>query len=100
MWVRPCLGHSLPSMKWLSPRDISREGFNLQSHVVDLVSNNGWLWPQDWLLKATNLGLIHAPNLDVDSCDTHCWRDLNGSMTTSLKKAHSESSTEQVCELA
>ncbi|GJW18842.1 protein LAZ1 [Tanacetum coccineum] len=63
-----------PLIKWLTPRDISREGFNLQSHVADLLSNNGWLWPQDWLRKAPNLGLIYAPRLDNATLDTHCDR--------------------------
>ncbi|GJV54127.1 putative reverse transcriptase domain-containing protein [Tanacetum coccineum] len=70
-----------PLINWLSPRDITREGFNLQSHVAELVSNDGWLWPQDWLRKAPNLGLIHALNLVATTFDAHCWRDLNGNIT-------------------
>ncbi|GJS45794.1 hypothetical protein Tco_0595915 [Tanacetum coccineum] len=53
-----------PLINHLSPRDISREGYNLQSRVADLFSNEGWMWPQDWLMKASNLNMIQAPNLD------------------------------------
>nr|GEX36847.1 hypothetical protein [Tanacetum cinerariifolium] len=64
--------------KYLSPRDIFGEGFNLQTCVADLVSNEGWLWPQSWLRKAPNLGLIMVPNLDENQIDLPQWRDLNG----------------------
>ncbi|GKC36131.1 hypothetical protein Tco_1048515 [Tanacetum coccineum] len=58
-WCSQC-----PLIQYLSPRDITSEGYNLQTCVADLVSNNGWLWPQSWLLKAPNLGLVLVPCLD------------------------------------
>ncbi|GKA73703.1 putative reverse transcriptase domain, reverse transcriptase zinc-binding domain protein [Tanacetum coccineum] len=66
-----------PLINHLSPRDIAREGHNLQSHVAALVSNGGWSWPQQWLLKAPNLNLVIAPNLDTNSCDSYFWCDSN-----------------------
>ncbi|GJR54750.1 hypothetical protein Tco_1405271, partial [Tanacetum coccineum] len=52
-----------PLIKWISPRDISREGFTLTSMVSDLFLNFGGVWPQEWLRKMPNIGLIQMPNL-------------------------------------
>nr|GEW49903.1 hypothetical protein [Tanacetum cinerariifolium] len=71
---------NLNAVNQLSSWDISRNGFHLQSHVAELVSNNGWLCPQDWLLKAPNLHLMRPPNLDENSCDTYFWCDSNADM--------------------
>ncbi|GJV95702.1 hypothetical protein Tco_1547279, partial [Tanacetum coccineum] len=42
-------------------RDISREGFSISTSVAELVTNGSWSWPQSWLLKASDLGLIPDP---------------------------------------
>ncbi|GJY92695.1 RNA-directed DNA polymerase, eukaryota, reverse transcriptase zinc-binding domain protein [Tanacetum coccineum] len=77
-----------PLIRWLSPREISNAGFHLQSHVADCISNNSWSWPQVWLQKTPNLGLLAAPNIDPNSCDTYCWRESNGNMNAfSVKRA-------------
>ncbi|GJW84505.1 reverse transcriptase domain, reverse transcriptase zinc-binding domain protein [Tanacetum coccineum] len=68
-------------------RDITREGFTLRCSVADLVSNEGWRWPQSWLLKAPILGQIHTPTLDVNKLDMHFWRDSNGAMSKLSVKA-------------
>ncbi|GJU50139.1 putative RNA-directed DNA polymerase, eukaryota, reverse transcriptase zinc-binding domain protein [Tanacetum coccineum] len=68
-----------PISRFLSPRDITREGFTIQSKVVDLVTNGTWNWPLSWLAKAPNLALIVAPIL-VNSHDFIQWRDINGNM--------------------
>ncbi|GJZ69163.1 hypothetical protein Tco_0632713 [Tanacetum coccineum] len=67
-----------PLIQYITPRDITREGFNMRSCVADVVSNEGWLWPNSWLLKAPNLGLITVPILDEGLNDRPIWRDLNG----------------------
>ncbi|GJU94463.1 hypothetical protein Tco_1319219 [Tanacetum coccineum] len=59
-----------PLIWYLTPRDISSKGFNMKNCVANLVANGGWLWPQAWLLKAPNLGLIPVLTL-IDS-----WTDL------------------------
>ncbi|GJU14887.1 hypothetical protein Tco_1142853 [Tanacetum coccineum] len=66
--------------KFLTPREITNEGFNMQSKVADLVVNNAWIWPHAWLLKAPNIGTIPAPNLAVHVPDVTCWCDANGNM--------------------
>ncbi|GJU50601.1 putative RNA-directed DNA polymerase [Tanacetum coccineum] len=72
---------SSPLSTYLTPRDISREGFNLRTCVADLVAADGWLWPQAWLLKAPNLGLIPVPALR-DQIDVVQWKDLNGLLSS------------------
>ncbi|GJS68607.1 hypothetical protein Tco_0683172 [Tanacetum coccineum] len=67
-----------PLSRYLSPRDITREGYHLKNAVADLVSNNAWSWPNAWLLKAPNIGQIQAPNLIETKRDQIRWRDSNG----------------------
>nr|GEU89286.1 hypothetical protein [Tanacetum cinerariifolium] len=50
-----------PLNRFLTPRDISREGFSISTSVAELVLNGSWSWPQSWLLKASDLGLIPHP---------------------------------------
>nr|GEU35493.1 hypothetical protein [Tanacetum cinerariifolium] len=70
-----------PLIRYLTPRDITSGGFNTKSCVADLVANGGWLWPQAWLLKASNLGLIQVPTIIDSQPDLVQWRDLNGVLT-------------------
>ncbi|GKA58044.1 hypothetical protein Tco_0757232 [Tanacetum coccineum] len=53
-----------PLIRFLSPRDINREGFHLQNCVADMIADGVWIWPQSWLLKAPKLGLIPVPILE------------------------------------
>nr|GEV51067.1 hypothetical protein [Tanacetum cinerariifolium] len=69
-----------PLIRFLTPRDIAREGFTLQSCVADLIVNGTWNWPNAWLAKAPTLGTIAAPIL-YDHNDTVCWRDSSGSLS-------------------
>nr|GEU39736.1 hypothetical protein [Tanacetum cinerariifolium] len=79
---------SSPLINYLTPRDISREGFLLMNTVADLVSNGTWSWPQSWLLKAPDLGLITCPALVSSVADLWQWRDRNGNISSfSVAKA-------------
>ncbi|GKB82780.1 protein LAZ1, partial [Tanacetum coccineum] len=69
-----------PLSNFISRRDIAREGHHLRMCVADIISNGDWEWPQAWLQKALNLGLIPAPMLS-DREDCMRWRDGNGNMT-------------------
>ncbi|GKA26756.1 hypothetical protein Tco_0712865 [Tanacetum coccineum] len=65
--------NELQFLTYLTPRDITREGFHLQNCMADLLSNGEWIWPQSWLLKAPDLGLVSVPSLedarqDVSQC--------------------------------
>ncbi|GKA20108.1 putative reverse transcriptase domain-containing protein [Tanacetum coccineum] len=68
-----------PLIRFLSPREIVREGYHLQSCVADLISNGMWNWPSVWLVKAPTLQSIRVPTL-YDREDFVCWRDTNGSL--------------------
>ncbi|GKE19955.1 putative reverse transcriptase domain-containing protein [Tanacetum coccineum] len=69
-----------PLSRFLSPRDIAREGYTLQACVADLILNGTWNWPQAWLAKAPNIGNIVAPILNINKHDCLKWRDANGNM--------------------
>ncbi|GKF46860.1 putative reverse transcriptase domain-containing protein [Tanacetum coccineum] len=49
--------------------------------VADIITNGAWDWPQAWLLKAPNLGLIPVLVLN-DTEDCIRWRDGNGNVTS------------------
>ncbi|GKB58364.1 protein LAZ1, partial [Tanacetum coccineum] len=69
-----------PLSRFLSPRDIAREGYTLQACVTDLILNGTWNWPQPWLAKAPNIGNIGnivAPILNINKHDCLKWRDDN-----------------------
>ncbi|GKA37663.1 putative reverse transcriptase domain-containing protein [Tanacetum coccineum] len=69
-----------PLYRYLTPRDIAREGYNLQSKVADLMLNGVWNWPNAWLTKAPNLGLVVVPTLNSYISDCIKWREENGNM--------------------
>ncbi|GJU52606.1 auxin efflux carrier [Tanacetum coccineum] len=72
-----------PLSRFLSPRDIAREGYTLQAYVTDLILNGTWNWPQAWLAKAPNIGNIGnivAPILNINKHDCLKWRDDNGNI--------------------
>ncbi|GJV82914.1 hypothetical protein Tco_1522812 [Tanacetum coccineum] len=80
LWVR--IGNGLSTSLWydmscsqsplnrfLTPRDITREGFSIQSKVADLMTNGTWNWPLSWLAKAPNLMSIAAPTVHGNMAD-------------------------------
>ncbi|GJR14587.1 reverse transcriptase domain-containing protein [Tanacetum coccineum] len=73
-------------IQYLSPKDITNEGYNLQNRVANLVTHRGWSWPQTWLRKAPNLGQLLVPILDEAHLDTPQWRDVNGKFSNFLVK--------------
>ncbi|GJW07139.1 hypothetical protein Tco_1569562 [Tanacetum coccineum] len=81
-WCDEC-----PLIRYLSPRDVSHEGFSLLDKVSDMVSNEVWKWPQSWLLKAPILGQLNTPLLDTNMEDTIWWRDGNGVLSKFSVKA-------------
>ncbi|GJV03616.1 hypothetical protein Tco_1337185 [Tanacetum coccineum] len=75
VWCDEC-----PLIRYLTPRDITWEGFTLQDNISDLVTRKGWRWAQAWLLKAPNLGLIPRPIFYKNKDDTYWWHCANGNM--------------------
>ncbi|GJR67387.1 retrotransposon protein, putative, ty1-copia subclass [Tanacetum coccineum] len=94
-WVK--LGNGLSTLLWydrlsslcplitfLSPHDITREGFHLQNKVADLIVNGVWAWPQAWLHKVLDIGTITTPVLDALQTNVTQWRDHNGTLSSFL----------------
>ncbi|GJS65357.1 putative reverse transcriptase domain, reverse transcriptase zinc-binding domain protein [Tanacetum coccineum] len=74
-WFDNWNSHS-PLANLISSRDIHGAGFNLSSKVNDLIVNNSWIWPIDWLVKYPVLNSIVVPPL-FTSCDRMVWVDLS-----------------------
>nr|GFA83645.1 hypothetical protein [Tanacetum cinerariifolium] len=66
---------------------ITREGFSLQDCVINMVSNDGWKWPQSWLLKAPDLGLVLVPHLVANKSDVPHWRNRDDSFSDFLVRS-------------
>nr|GEV94593.1 hypothetical protein [Tanacetum cinerariifolium] len=66
-----------PLSNLLSPRDIHREGYFLNTCVADIITNRSWNWPLRWLAKAPDIANISVPVLS-DQKDCILWRDLHG----------------------
>ncbi|GJS82037.1 putative ribonuclease H-like domain-containing protein [Tanacetum coccineum] len=81
MWSTHC-----PLSRFLSPRDITREGYSIHMCVADLIVNGTWNWTLSLLAKAPNLGLVLAPTLIASCQDCMKWRDSNGTMTDFMVK--------------
>ncbi|GJX37013.1 putative reverse transcriptase domain-containing protein [Tanacetum coccineum] len=81
LWCSQC-----PLTRFLTPRDMSREGFSIQSRVADLVVNGTWNWPHSWLIKAPILATVPAPTIDTSRRDRMQWRDSYGNMKDFLVK--------------
>nr|GEY66007.1 hypothetical protein [Tanacetum cinerariifolium] len=54
-------------ISYITLRDVYNAGYNLQNCVADLVLDDGWAWPQEWILKAPNIGQIQFPHLIEDN---------------------------------
>nr|GEW46127.1 hypothetical protein [Tanacetum cinerariifolium] len=50
-------------VRFLSPRDIAREGYTLRTNMADVIINGDWNWPISWLAKAPTIGSIAVPLL-------------------------------------
>ncbi|GJS81487.1 putative reverse transcriptase domain, reverse transcriptase zinc-binding domain protein [Tanacetum coccineum] len=80
LWYDMWSSHS-PLSRFLTPKDIAREGYSIQTRVANLLVNGAWNWLLSWLAKAPNLGLIPAPNIVLARKDCMKWRATNGTMT-------------------
>ncbi|GJV87753.1 hypothetical protein Tco_1531691 [Tanacetum coccineum] len=65
---------SLWLSRFFSHRDITNEGFHIQTKVADLISNGNWIWPQPWISKALILGQIVVSNIDGSRADVIQWK--------------------------
>ncbi|GKD79290.1 hypothetical protein Tco_1341911 [Tanacetum coccineum] len=67
--------------RFFSHRDITNEGFHIQTKEADLISNGNWIWPQPWISKALILGQIVVSNIDGSRADVIQWKASNGSLS-------------------
>ncbi|GKC71738.1 putative RNA-directed DNA polymerase, eukaryota, reverse transcriptase zinc-binding domain protein [Tanacetum coccineum] len=61
---------------------VAWEGFHLNNKVADLVSNGAWTWPQPWLNKTSDLGVLNVPALDLLRHDVRQWHDRHGNLSS------------------
>nr|GEX57492.1 MACPF domain-containing protein CAD1 [Tanacetum cinerariifolium] len=73
-----------PLTRYLFLRDIKTKGFHMHNYVSDLISNGNWLWPQSWLTKASNLGLIPVPCIEESRPDHMESSSKNEALITTL----------------
>ncbi|GKC08814.1 hypothetical protein Tco_1000424, partial [Tanacetum coccineum] len=68
--------HLVPMADIVSNRDIYSAGFRLLAKVNEIINDDAWSWPNDWLLKYPRLVNLDVPNLS-NADDGLVWRDRN-----------------------
>nr|XP_043625581.1 uncharacterized protein LOC122597006 [Erigeron canadensis] len=84
-----CIGNGFQASVWydswdgmspladhITPREITRAGFQLNDNVSELIDNGRWKWPSEWTLRLNN---IQVPHLSFDD-DKLLWKDNNNSL--------------------
>lgn len=61
----------------ITRRDIYRGGFEANSKVHDLIYDNMWVWPKNWLAKYPILRSFN-PIVLIECDDKLWWKDLGG----------------------
>ncbi|CAI9261358.1 unnamed protein product [Lactuca saligna] len=62
----------------LSPRDITNVGFKITDKVKDVIVNNSWSWPQEWIAIIPQLRDHQLPILNPLVADRTLWRKRDG----------------------
>ncbi|KAL7586020.1 hypothetical protein Lser_V15G46368 [Lactuca serriola] len=71
--------HSLGALSYvLSPREIANAGFRITDKVKDVIMDNSWFWPSEWLSLIPQLNDFQLPKLDLLVNDRVLWRKRNG----------------------
>lgn len=66
--------HQLGPLSYvLSHREIACAGFNIRDKVSDVIVNNDWSWPVDWLRLIPQLGEFPIPKLSREKKDVVLW---------------------------
>ncbi|XP_071694872.1 uncharacterized protein [Rutidosis leptorrhynchoides] len=66
-----------PLIDIVSWRDINATRFSYETRVADLVHNNSWVWPTQWLTKYPILASISVPILS-NNRDYIVWKEADG----------------------
>ncbi|GKB57204.1 putative reverse transcriptase domain, reverse transcriptase zinc-binding domain protein, partial [Tanacetum coccineum] len=59
-------------------RDMYRVGFDLKTKLSEVIIDNVWRWPTDWLLKYLNIISLPVPMFQPNDRDCLEWRDDTG----------------------
>nr|KAJ0221381.1 hypothetical protein LSAT_V11C200050580 [Lactuca sativa] len=71
--------HQLGPLSYvLSPREITNVGYNIRDKVSDVIVNENWIWPSDWLNMIPQLGEFPVPSLISEKKDDVCWLNCKG----------------------
>ncbi|GKA74998.1 hypothetical protein Tco_0781376 [Tanacetum coccineum] len=66
--------------KYVTDKDIHDVRINENCCVADVIENNEWVWPEQWVRNFTHLRQLKVPLLDNEKVDTVKWRKRNGQM--------------------
>ncbi|CAH1444098.1 unnamed protein product [Lactuca virosa] len=73
--------HQLGTLSYvLSPREIGNAGYNIRDRVSDVIVNEEWSWPADWLRMIPQLGEYSVPSLIRGKKDTVFWLNWKGNI--------------------
>lgn len=69
-----------PLCKIITKREIYGASFNLLSSVADIIENDDWKWPDNWLSKWPQLRSLNVPRLEGSCSDKIIWRNKTGNI--------------------
>nr|KAJ0198574.1 hypothetical protein LSAT_V11C700342390 [Lactuca sativa] len=71
--------HQLGPLSYvLSPREITNAGYNIKDKVSDVIVNDNWSWPAEWLNMIHQLNEFPLLNLIREKKDEVCWLNFKG----------------------
>ncbi|CAH1447584.1 unnamed protein product [Lactuca virosa] len=71
--------HQLGPLSYvLSPREIANAGYNIRDRVSDVIVNEEWSWPDEWLRLIPQLGEHPVPSLIRGKKDVVFWLNWKG----------------------
>ena len=66
--------HQLGPLSYvLSPREIANAGYNIRDKVSDVIINEDWSWPDEWIRLIPQLGDAHVASLIRGKKDVMFW---------------------------
>ncbi|GKE79808.1 RNA-directed DNA polymerase, eukaryota, reverse transcriptase zinc-binding domain protein [Tanacetum coccineum] len=77
-----------PLCRLISDSIITRNGFDLNAKVVDLIDNNVWCWPSEWNDRFSEVTNVPVHVINQDSIDKAIWfNKKNEEVQFSVKEA-------------
>nr|KAJ0201063.1 hypothetical protein LSAT_V11C600298600 [Lactuca sativa] len=62
----------------LTPREINNAGYHIKDKIRDVISNENWNWPIDWIRSIPRLAEYPVPRLVREKKDAVFWLNKNG----------------------